>query len=198
MPTKSSAKAKTTASSPVKPKTTTATAKKDNTLKIVLIVVGVITGLLLIGGILTTIFVGSVFKKAAKNVSVDSQSGTVNVRSEDGSASIGGEAKIPSDFPKDVPVYPGSKVTFAVKTEGKNFSVAVLTKDDVAKVMDYYKRELAAKGWNSTDDSLEITFEGGSSKSYSKENRVILVTVGTEESSQSSGQTIVTLTVTER
>ncbi len=72
---------------------------------------------------------------------------------------IGG-GTIPSGFPKDFPVYPGSKVTSSLSGNqngtGNGFWVTLTTADDVAKVQSYYETNLKANGW-----TLESTIGAG-------------------------------------
>jgi len=82
------------------------------------------------------------------NVNVDRGSATVT--SEDGTttAVVGAAAKIPDDFPKDVPQYAGMEV-LAVQQDSASGSVSVTaqSKDAVAKIVAYYKKEAEANGW---------------------------------------------------
>lgn len=56
---------------------------------------------------------------------------TINLAQNGNSISIG-NASLPATFPKDVPIYPGSKVTVAVKTKDSDYG-ATLTTEDSAK-----------------------------------------------------------------
>jgi hypothetical protein len=58
------------------------------------------------------------------------------------------QEKLPVDFPEDIPVYSPSKVTMSqVLNKGVSAMATLSTQDESAKVIDYYKKELAAKGW---------------------------------------------------
>ena len=63
-----------------------AKTKKDNTLKIVLIVLGVMVGLGVIGAIAVTILAATLFKSATKNVKInsDGEKGNITIQSDDG------------------------------------------------------------------------------------------------------------------
>jgi type II secretory pathway pseudopilin PulG len=65
-----------------------------------------------------------------------------------------GSNKLPDSFPKDFPVYPGSKVTSAAsgseKGQGNTLWVTFSTGDSVDKVSTYYKSKLASSGWETT------------------------------------------------
>ncbi len=62
-----------------------------------------------------------------------------------------GTGKVPDNFPKDFPLYPGAKVTSALSgaQSGKNngFWLTLSTPDSVDKVTAFYKTELAKNGW---------------------------------------------------
>lgn len=77
-----------------------------------------------------------------------------------------GSNKLPDNFPKDFPVYPGSKVTSAAssteKGQGAGFWVTFSTGDAVDKVSAYYKSKLAANGWETTG-----TYQAGDSATES-------------------------------
>ncbi len=72
----------------------------------------------------------------------------VSIRTEGGSIAVGGNATIPSDFPKVVPIYPGAKVDLAVKSPGAStkgaWALTLETPDDRNKVFTYYKANLSA------------------------------------------------------
>ena len=62
-----------------------------------------------------------------------------------------GSGKIPDNFPKDFPLYPGVKVTSAMSGaesgKGSGFWLTLSTTDDLAKVSAFYKSQLATNGW---------------------------------------------------
>jgi len=74
----------------------------------------------------------------------------LNVQTEEGKAvaSFGSKAKLPENLSKDVPVYQPSEVTMSQFVDGgKKVLLGLSTKDDAAKVADFYKKELIDKGW---------------------------------------------------
>ena len=64
---------------------------------------------------------------------------------------IGTEGKIPADFPKDFPLYPGAKVegniSGAENKAGKGFWIILSTTDDATKVTAFYETSLSKNGW---------------------------------------------------
>jgi hypothetical protein len=83
-------------------------------------------------------------------VEVDRSGKVVTIRTAEGTATAGGSA-LPEGFPKDVPVYPGARVTASLVTPGTTGHVATFETsewpDDVAK---FYAGKLA--GWTTAMD----------------------------------------------
>lgn len=71
-----------------------------------------------------------------------------------------GTGKVPDNFPKDFPLYPGAKVTSALSgaEAGKNngFWLTMTTGDSVDKVTAFYKNGFATGGW-----TVDSTFTSG-------------------------------------
>ncbi len=169
-------------------------AKKKNnkTLKIVLIVVGVLVGLSLLGTILVVLFFSALFHKAAKEV--DLNEGSVTIQSEDGSKTTVGEgAKLAEDFPSDVPIFSPSTLVASTKTEDSSYSAVGKTSSSVADVTSYYKSEMAKQGWTT---QLDSTADGGTVLSFQKDNRTagVIVTSNADEASNEKTGFVVTVT----
>lgn len=127
-----------------------------------------------------------------RNVDVDIDGGRFSVETEDGSyvadgesvemtakdgqfkMALGDKATVPADFPKDVPVYPGAKVTMSMSdAESSSMSLQLETPDSVDRVAEFLKSELPAQGW--TNDT-EIKTGGDSPMQmlgYKKDNRTV-------------------------
>lgn len=80
---------------------------------------------------------------------VDEKTGTVEVKTKDkdgreSNVQFGPNSKIPDDFPKNVPVYPGAKIMSTVSLAGgKNGHLITLeTADEPPAVIEYYKKNL--------------------------------------------------------
>jgi hypothetical protein len=73
----------------------------------------------------------------------------LTIQTKDGSSSFssGKAARIPDNFPKDVHIYDGA-TPLAVITMPIGFSLQLETKDDADKVMETYRRTMAADGWS--------------------------------------------------
>jgi hypothetical protein len=87
----------------------------------------------------------------ATGVKVDDKSGSVTVTGKDGKTATvsGGEGKLPEGIPADLPVYTGdTKSGGKIESpEGATYTFTILTADDAKSVVDWYKKELGAKGW---------------------------------------------------
>lgn len=153
--------------------------KKDNTLKIVLIVVGVLVGLGVLGTIATIVFFGTLFDKATDGVDVDGN-GTVTVQSDNGesTASYGEGATLQDGFPDDVPIFEPSTLVASSKIDDKNYSASAKTSKSTADVLAYYKAELVKGGWENT---YEASFADSAIATYKKGTRSVNVTAGVQD-----------------
>jgi hypothetical protein len=99
-------------------------------------------------------------KSTGGQVSINGQKGTMTVVTDAGEMMIGANAKIPADFPPEVPLYPGAVPQLAVKQAGPQgkitWEVSLETPDPTSKISDYYKA-------NTSGYKLETTFDQGSS-----------------------------------
>jgi hypothetical protein len=91
-------------------------------------------------------------KATGGKVNINSAAGQVEFKdSQTGNVTLFGEnVTIPDDFPKDVPLYPGVKVTSVVmeKTGDKPSSLGLKMTDDVDKVVTWYAKTLKEQGWS--------------------------------------------------
>lgn len=114
---------------------------------------------------------GESFKMSTKDNST-------SVEKSDGSKMVMGEAAaVPANFPKDVPLYEGMKLTMvAFDAPQEMFSISATTPDSVAKVADFYKEKAKANGW-----AEEVSIAQGGDQmytlGYSKEKRNLNVMV---------------------
>ena len=129
------------------------------------------------------------------NIQGGGGSGTFSTTSPQGTTTIGEGAKVPDGFPKDVPVYAGAKVMASITNNenGGMFSLNLETTEPLAKVSEYYKKEMAAQGWK-TEQTTEM---GGDSPmnmyNYTKaETSVMVMAVGEKD------KTTIALTVTKK
>jgi hypothetical protein len=104
-------------------------------------------------------------------------------RGADGSVpkSSGGGVKVPEDFPKDIPVYPGA--TAIVHQSVKNGRYLQLKMSDAAdKVTTFYQEKLKAEGWKQVSESRSESPRSGSTLLMnSKDKRTLSVVVSHDD-----------------
>ncbi len=103
----------------------------------------------------------------------------VTIQGKDGTQvriSEGGNLALPESFPKDVPTYPGAKVTANV-TVNDGVQVSFQTPDSATKVVDFYAEKLKAGGF-----TMETTMntEASSMVTAKKDKRTVMVMAGRE------------------
>lgn len=77
-------------------------------------------------------------------------------------ASIGDEIDIPEEFPKDVPIFPGSTPMAFLYAPDEGIIVTFKSKEAQQDIFDFYRSSLADDGWEFLDDELDgnqLTFE---------------------------------------
>lgn len=124
---------------------------------------------------------------------VDVKDGQVTVKGENGAAVTYGSGSLPAGWPTDVPQYPGSTVGFsgsANDNNGKPVIAAVFTtKDSMAKVDEFYTKQMLAKGWKpEAEYNAQNKGENSISAAFTKGTRVSLIIIAT--SKEGTGITI--------
>ncbi len=184
-----------TSSSPTPGSTSTSGAKQTSTLKIVLIVVGVLVALSVLGGLVSRfvakgIFDGGVSVLSGGKAKVDSKNGSVTIKGDNGKATLSTEQKLPAGFPTDVPIYQPSTIKFSASLSKGSYSVTLSTNDSSAMVEKYYEKQLPSNGWAVKENS-HVTFGAVSTTTYTKgASDLIVVITG---SGNNSGATAVSL-----
>jgi len=107
---------------------------------------------------------------------------------------INADAKIPDNFPKDFPVYPGAKPSGSLSNskDDTGFFLVLTSTDDAKKIVEYYAKQFPANGWTVKNTS---DFGGVSMISAEKGMLVGSATIGTEKDSK---ETSLMLTVSEK
>ncbi len=123
---------------------------------------------------------------------IDPETGKVEVttKGDDGKETkveFGPGSSLPPDFPKSVPIYPGSKIMASVSlSEGKSgHQVTLTTPDSPQAVIDYYKKNL-------TGFKQDSEVGTGDTKMLMLSNPELSVSVSL---SRSDNETVVQLTV---
>jgi len=112
----------------------------------------------------------SLEKQGGGQVSINSQKGSMTITTDAGTFQMGAGAKIPDDFPKAVPIYPGAKPAFAAKStdpKGKAaWSVQMETPDSKDQVVAYYKANMGGFTQQTTADMGKSAMEVWQSPQY--------------------------------
>jgi hypothetical protein len=99
-------------------------------------------------------------------------------------ASIGDEIEIPDEFPKDVPIFPGSTPMAFMSAPDEGIIVTFKSGEEQQDIFDFYQSELADGGWEILEDTMVI---GQLSLDAIKDNRKVSVIVaGTKGDSRVS------------
>lgn len=111
---------------------------------------------------------GILSQASGGKVSVDADSGQYAFKDNKTGASfvVGENVSLPSDFPKDIPVYPDSKtLTASTDPSQGGASVTFQSSDDVAKATRWYEDRLKNDGWK---QSSSFTAGGSEIRAYEK------------------------------
>lgn len=68
-------------------------------------------------------------------------------------ASIGDEVDVPKDFPKDVPVFPGSTPMASMSSPDEGMIVTFKSTDEQQAIFDFYQSGLEDAGWDILEDT---------------------------------------------
>ena len=156
------------------------TQKKSSGNKKTLIVVAVIVLLVILGGVSYFLQQKS-SERAAEKVIEDATGGKVDIsdggkkvtiETDEGKITVE-QNEIPKNFPSDVPVYSGAEVITSSES-GDNFTLTLKTNDSVSKVSDFYKTDLADKGWILSNP---IDLSGSTAITATKDNRELNVII---------------------
>jgi len=147
-------------------------------------IVGVVVAILLVAGVVSRLTQKSATERAIEavtgnNADVNVDGDDVTVKTDQGTWST--SDKLPSNWPSDVPVYPGAKVTASVAGAGDqaNGNYASLESSDaVAAVIAWYKKEVPGAGWTVETDAM---ISGSLMLSATKGERALSVTVTDED-----------------
>lgn len=113
--------------------------------------------------------------------------GTTAFQDDEGNkVEVGAGARIPADFPADVPAYPGATViSSATMSDGdsRGASLMLSTADAADKVAGWYEERLGAGGWAKTGG---YTMAGSDSRVYGKGGADLTVTASGEAGGETS------------
>jgi hypothetical protein len=153
--------------------------KSNKTLIIVLVIVGVIIVLSGIGYYAMSKFLGNKLAEGiletatGGQVDVNTKSGDVTIKSDDGTTQFGSTDKWPSDMPSVVPEFKYGTLKYASKVDSadsKGWNVIYESVKSTATAS--YKNDLTSKGWTNLQDMLT-----GEWDTFSAENGEWVITV---------------------
>lgn len=151
--------------------------KSNKGLIIIIVIAAILVGLVLLGKLVSKVIAekftsGFLSRVTGQNVNVSGDGKNITVKTDKGDVTINSGGSLPSDFPKDFPIYPGAKLTGSFSAKGTNgenskgLSVVWETNDDAAKIGSFYRSALASAGYTisteySQSNSTTLTFEKG-------------------------------------
>lgn len=104
----------------------------------------------IVGGVLVLIILGRLLSGSIANNGATTALEQTTYKTDNGTVTVGGNS-LPSNWPSDVPQYPGAKIQYSgssnPQTGEAGVSVVFEVNAAAQTVVDFYKRELASKGW---------------------------------------------------
>ena len=159
----------------------------SSTVKVILIVVGVLVGV----GILSSILATFAFWRMSRGVHVNSRGDGVTLSTKDGTITTGSAANV-TEADLGVPIYPGAtrrEGGVNIRSGTKSMVTAVFTTtDSVEKVVDFYKDKLGA------NPSVVQSPTGAVLSSSDNDKQGVMVTVGKDGGSGGTSITILRTT----
>ena len=98
------------------------------------------------------------------------------------------DARIPDDFPAEVPIYEGAELTLVQPTAGNGHNIVFRTEDDVETVNRFYNSDMTSKGWKV---SQEFERGGHAFTTFQKGNTMINVTIAAD--AENPGQQVIAI-----
>lgn len=124
-------------------------------------------------------------------VDIDSNSGSMKIKDEKTGAVVewGTQAKLPDNWPSDVPVYPGAAIRASMSTNDGS-SLSLETTDSIDKVSSFYKGKLSGF-------KKEAEMDMGATKivSYSEGKRKVSLTFSESDKSDDKKTTAIQMIV---
>jgi hypothetical protein len=85
------------------------------------------------------------------------------------------KTKLPSNFPSDVPIYSGLTPNYSASNKMQGTASVIMTgSGDADKIVDFYKKDLAVKGWTISD---EQSFNAMTSMAFTKDKTKVTIIV---------------------
>lgn len=127
--------------------------------------------------------------EGAQEYKASEDGNTVTMTTPEGTmtATSGPDAKVPDNFPKDIPLYAGATLASSTSMPQMNMAMVQLSStDSVENVSAFYKKEMPAKGWT----ELSTMSDGANMHmlNYSKDGLMAMISVASEE-----GKTVIAI-----
>lgn len=96
-------------------------------------------------------------KDGRSSISSENETVVLESQNNDGSSTVaqaGEGAKIPTDFPKSIPIYTDSRVTVAINTktdDKQSYQVSLESNDKVTDVIHFYESHFESNNWEITN-----------------------------------------------
>lgn len=122
----------------------------------------------------------------AMNVQISNtgDASSMSMQSEDGAMKMltGDAAKVPDDFPKDIPQYPGAKVTMVqTMAEQQMYHIQAQTPDAMDKVAGFCKQQYTGQGWTEKASMNQSGDTPMTMLSYEKGERILNIVLSKGE-----------------
>jgi len=139
---------------------------------------------------------GILSKATGGKVNVDTDSGKVQFKDNKTGQTVafGEDLKLPDDFPSDVPIYGGAKISAVTTNKQEGSANATLTSsDDKDAVLKWYEDKMKSDGWEEKNSS---TINNVEFREYAKGKAKLAVSIWPNDDQQKKG-TFITLSRTE-
>jgi hypothetical protein len=133
---------------------------------------------------------GIINKQLGGEGEVDLSNGTMNLKTKDGNVTYGDNVKLPSDFPKDVPLHESAKVVMASSQETSASYLGTST-ETVETITAWYWKALEEKGWKKSSEESVLDSRY---RQYTKDKRTLTIAIGGDPDAKPLS-TSITLTV---
>ncbi|MFH1750002.1 MAG: hypothetical protein ABH837_03900 [bacterium] len=156
---------------------TSQSGKKSNVGMIVVIVVVVLV-VLSAGGYFASRYLFKSWFEKQTGISVDEDSDSAKLETDDGEAEVGENLTLPSYWPSDVPVYAEDSISTVGKNGEEDFYLSFTSGSTADEIYNWYIEELETQGWTITS---QLSLETGSNISAEKSDRSLSVIILKEE-----------------
>lgn len=114
-------------------------------------------------------------EKQGGQAKIDLSKGKMEIKTAEGETTVTGKGggKLPDGFPKDVLVYKKSTIVVSMKKD-EGFLVGFQSDDDAAKVVEAYKKQMPANGW---EEKMAVNLPQGTMLQYEKNKRTCAVSI---------------------